>query len=322
VNQVERKPEEIGIFQYVFLFSSVLIFPGIQWPLFFWVNGFVPLVAFIFLYGFGWNSGNRIVVQGAVLALIVCIFLHSLPFYFLALTSLPSGYVIARCAGRSEGQMTTGVKGLLTLGACWLVFWGGLVAIDNAFSYSALIHTIQSWLDILLKAYRHNETIPVDSLIVIEQMLTQTKTLFPVILPAVLCNFALLTVWLTMVYGNRLTLKYVGRSPWPEYKFWKLPDRLIWAEIISAVLALLPLEPVGTIGINMLILVSVLFIFQGLSIVVFFFNKWNMPLLFRLPLYTLAVIQSSGTLLLLIIGVADIWLDLRRLNRQPDEVSK
>jgi len=318
VNQVERKPERFGIFQYVFLFSSVLIFPGIQWPLFFWVNGFVPLVVFIFLYGFGWSSGNKIVAQGAVLAFIVSFFLQTLPFYFLALASLPTGYVIARCAGRSEGQMTTGAKGILTLGTCWLVFWGGLVVTNGAFSYSALIQSVQNWLDILLKAYRHNESIPVDSLIVIEQMLTQTKTLFPVILPAILCNFVLLTVWLTMVYGNRLTLKYIGRSPWPEYKLWKLPDKFVWAEILSAALALLPVEPIGTIGINLLILVSVLFIFQGLSIVVFYFNKWNMPLIFRLPLYILAVIQSSGTLILLIIGIADIWLDLRRLNRQPE----
>jgi uncharacterized protein YybS (DUF2232 family) len=315
VSQVERKPEGIRNFQHVFLFSAVLILPGVQWPLFFWINGFVPLTAFVFLYIFGWNSGNKIVFQGAAVALVVCILLQTLPFYLIALVSVPSGYVIARCAARSEGQLLTGLKAILTLGICWLAFWGVLVAVNSAFSYTALIHSVQNWLDFLLKTYRHNETIPVDSLIVIEQMLTRTKTLFPVILPAVLSNFVLLTVWLTMVYGNRLALKFTGRAPWPEYKLWRLPDKLIWAEIFSAVLALVPLTPLANIGINLLILVSILFIFQGFSVVVFYFNKWNMPLFFRIPLYVLAVIQSTGTLIILIIGIADIWLDFRRLNQ-------
>ncbi len=315
MGQVVRKPEGTGIFHYVFLFSSVLILPGIQWPLFFWLNGFVPMAVFFFLYSFGGKTGNKILIQGIVLAFVVSFFLQTLPFFLLAIASLPAGYIIARSAERSEGQMAAGAKGILALAACWLIFWAGLVAVDKGYSYSALIQSVQSWMDMLLKAYRNNESIPVDTLIVIDQMLNQTKTFFPVILPAILCNFVLLTVWLTMVLGNRLALKYIGRSPWPEYRFWRLPEKLIWAEIVAAGLALLPLGQVGTIGINLLILVSVLFIFQGLSIVVFFFIKWNMPFMFRLPLYTLAVIQSSGTLLLLIIGIADTWLDLRRLNK-------
>lgn len=314
MDQVEWKPEGTSIFLYVFLFSSVLILPGIQWPLFFWLIGFIPLVVFLFLYGFGWNTGSRILIQGVLLASLVCFFLGTLPLFLLALTSLPAGYIIARSAGKSEEQVATGAKGVLTLGVGWLVFWGGLVVINSAFSYSALIHSMQDWLDMLLKAYRHNESIPVDTLVVVDQMLNRTKVFLPVILPAILSNFVLLTVWLTMVLGNRLARKYTGRSPWPEYRFWRLPEKLIWAEIVSAVFALLPIKPLGTIGINLLILVSVLFIFQGLSIVVFFFNKWNMPTIFRLPLYALAVIQSSGTILLLIIGIADIWLNLRRLN--------
>ncbi len=314
VDQVVKRPEGSDIFRYVFLFSSVLVLPGIQWPLLFWLNGFVPLLTFFLLYGFGWNTGNRIIVLGVVCAFVISGFLQILPFFLLAMTSVPAGYVIARSAERSEGPISAAAKGVLALGACWLIFWGGLAVVNSAFSYSSLIHSVQDRLDMLLKQYRHNTSIPVDTLIVIDQMLSRTKTLFPVIFPAIVSNFVLLTIWFTMVLGNRLALKHVGRSPWPEYRFWRLPDKLIWAEIISAVLALLPIEPLGTIGVNLLILVSVLFIFQGLSIVVYFFNKWNMPVIFRLPLYILAVIQSSGTLVLLIIGIADIWLDLRRLN--------
>jgi uncharacterized protein YybS (DUF2232 family) len=313
VGQVEIKPEGIRIFQYVFLLSLVLVLPGVQWPLLSWLNGFVPLFAFLYLYRFGWNRGNKILLQGVILACLVGFFLRSMPLILLSLTSLPAGYVIAHSAARSEKQMITGIKGIVCLGPCWLVFWGGLVATNNAFSYSALIHSIQEGMDASLNIYRQNTSIPVDKLLLIDQFINQAKAVFPVILPAILGNIIIMTIWLTMVLGNRLALRYCNKSPWPEYKYWKLPERLIWAAIVSAVLALIPLQPIQPVGINLLLLAGVLYIFQGLAILVYFFDKWNMPIIFRLPLYTIAVIQSSGTFLLLIVGIADIWFDFRRL---------
>ena len=316
MNQVERKPEGIRIFQYTLLLSSVLILPGVQWPLFSWLNGFVPLVTFLFLYGLGWNRGNRIMLQGALLSCVVGLFLGSISLVLLSLTAIPPGYVIAYAAGRSEEQMITGIKGILCLGICWLLFWGGLVATDNAFSYSALIHSVQEGMDATLNVYRQNTSIPVDKLLLIDQFLNQVKSIFPIILPAILGNILIITIWLTMVLGNRLALRYCDKSPWPEYKYWKLPDKLIWVAIFSAVLALIPIQPLQPLGINILLLVGVFYIFQGLAILVYFFATWNMPIILRLPLYTIAVIQSSGTLLLLVVGIVDIWLDLRRINKE------
>jgi hypothetical protein len=314
VYQVEGKPEGLKIFPYIFLLSLVLILPGVQWPVFIWLNGFVALFAFFILYGFGWNQGNRIILQGVLLACAVCFFLRSLPLIAFSLTALPAGYVIAYAAGKSEDQIVTGIKGILALGVCWLVFWGGLFATNNAFSYSALIYLLQDGLSVSLNLYRQNESMPVETLIVVEQMINQMKVVLPKILPAILIFFVILTVWLTMVLGNRLALRYYGRSPWPEYKFWKVPEKLIWAEIVTAILALIPVEPFGTIGINLLILMSVIFIFQGIALLVFFLNKWKMPVIFRLFLYTIAVIQSSGIVVLLVVGIADIWFNFRRLN--------
>jgi len=315
VDQVERKPEGVKYFQYVFFLSVALILPGIQWPVLSWMSGFVPVCVFFFLYGFGWVQGNRIILQGVLLACVVCLFLRSLPPILLSLTTLPAGYVIAYAAERSDDQLVTGIKGVITLGACSVLFWGGLVAANATFSYSSLIHWLQEGLDVSLNVYRQNQTIPVDTLVVIDQMLNQMKVFLPKILPAILAGVVISIVWLTMVLGNRLALRYCGRAPWSEYKFWKLPEKLIWAEIASAALALVPIEPIGTIGMNLLILVSMLFVFQGISILVYFFNKWNMPVMFRYLLYIIAIIQSSGTVLLLAVGIADIWLDFRRLNK-------
>ena len=316
VDQVERKPEGLKIFQYILLLSSVLILPGVQWPLFSWLNGLIPLITFLLLYGLGWNLGNRIMLQGTLLACVVGFFLGSMPLVLLSLTGIAPGYVIAYSAGRSEKQVLAGMKGIVCLGFCWLLFWVGLVATDNAFSYSALIHSVQNGMDATLNVYRQNTSIPVDKLLLIDQFLNQVKSIFPIILPAILGNIIIITIWLTMVLGNSLALRYCHKSPWPEYKYWKLPERLIWAVIFSAMLALIPLQPLQPMGINLLLLVGLFYIFQGIAILVYFLDKWNMPIMLRLPLYAIAVIQSAGTLLLLVIGIADIWLDFRRINKE------
>jgi uncharacterized protein YybS (DUF2232 family) len=310
VDQVERKPEGVKIYQYVFLLTLVLILPG--------VNVFCPLFVFLYLYGFGLKLGNRIILQGVLLATGISYFFGSVSIVFFSLTLLPSGYMIANGAGKSEELLITGLKGIATLGICWLLFWGGLVIADDGFSYSNIVHSLQEGVELKQEMYRHNDSIPVDTLVVLDQMLNQTKELFPKILPAILGSFIIINVWLTMVLGNRVALKYWKKSPWIEFKFWKIPEKFIWALIGSAVLALIPVEPSRTIGMNLLIMVSVLFVFQGLAILVYFFNKWKMPFIIRLFLYTIAVIQSPGTILLLVIGVMDIWLDLRRINSDPN----
>jgi len=316
VDQVERKPEWVKNIQYIFFLSLALVLPGIKWPVLSWVSGLVPLLSFYILYGIGWNKGNMIILQGVVLSCVICFFLQKLPLILLSLTALPAGYTIAYAAGKLEEQINTGIKGIITLGTCWLLFWGGLAATNETFSYSTLIHWLQEGLDVSLNVYRQNQNIPVDTLVVIDQMINQMKVVIPKILPAILTSIVICNVWLAIVAGNFLLFKNYGRAPWPDYKLWKLPEKLIWVEIFSAALALIPMEPFSNIGMNLLILVSVFFVFQGISILVYFFNKWNIPVIFRWLLYIIAIIQSSGTILLLAIGIADIWLDFRRLNKE------
>ena len=75
---------------------------------------------------------------------------------------------------------------------------------------------------------------------------------------------------------------------------------------------MMPASLFQSIGINCLLAVGVLYFFQGIALLVFFCDKWKIPFFFRLPLYALAVVQSSGALVLMIAGIADIWLDFRK----------
>ncbi|MDP3480033.1 MAG: DUF2232 domain-containing protein, partial [Desulfoprunum sp.] len=112
----------------------------------------------------------------------------------------------------------------------------------------------------------------------------------------------------------KIMYKVSGESPWPKYQIWQLPERLIWVVIAGAVLAMLPLSSIKIFGINILILISIIYCFQGLAIFSYFLHKWNVPIVFRSFLYVIVVFQSFGTILLLGVGLSDVWLDLRKLK--------
>jgi uncharacterized protein YybS (DUF2232 family) len=120
--------------------------------------------------------------------------------------------------------------------------------------------------------------------------------------------------------GNRLLRQHTGHAPWPEYRFWQLPEKLVWGVILAAFLVLLPL-PVGRdTGLNLLIVASVLYFFQGLAILLFFIERWNIPLLLRSLLLVIFIFQSVGSFFLSLIGLADTWFDFRRrYGESPDD---
>jgi uncharacterized protein YybS (DUF2232 family) len=119
-----------------------------------------------------------------------------------------------------------------------------------------------------------------------------------------------------MILGNVLLLKTSGNAPWTSCRYWQLPEKVIWLVIGAGLLAMLPIQIIRPIGINSLVLLSIVYCFQGISIAVFFMNKWNVPILLRSFFYVMIIFQSLGTFILLIVGIADIWFDFRKLKQE------
>jgi uncharacterized protein YybS (DUF2232 family) len=82
----------------------------------------------------------------------------------------------------------------------------------------------------------------------------------------------------------------------------------------------LPIAGFRTVALNILILLSLIYSFQGLSVAVFYMNKWNVPILMRSFFYVMMIVQTFGTIILLVLGIADVWLDLRKINK--DDISE
>lgn len=97
-------------------------------------------------------------------------------------------------------------------------------------------------------------------------------------------------------------------------KLWKAPDYLVWGAIGCGLLLLLPDRTFKIIGLNVLIILMIIYFFQGIAIVSFYFEKKRFPRMLRYFLYSL--IAFSRVILLGVIGLGffDMWLNFRKIE--------
>lgn len=315
-SQGGEQPNISGIIRTILLVSLVTVLPGVQWPLFGWMYLFLPLVSFYTLCKNGSYSGKRLLLVSATLSLLVYLVLREFDVFIFSFMLLLTGYVLFSSAERGDSPAMSGLKCALSLAACWVVVLTLMSIGSEVSAYSQLVHVMGEGIQETLDYYRQSSNIPSDTLAELEAKLSQTKAIISLIMPSLLGSFVLFVTWITMVLGNLLLRKNLGKEAWTSYRYWQLPERVIWLVIVAAIAALLPVKPFSIIGINCLILLSMVYCFQGLAIVVFLMNKWNVPLLLRSFFYVIVIFQSVGTVILLIFGIADIWFDFRKLKKK------
>ena len=129
-------------------------------------------------------------------------------------------------------------------------------------------------------------------------------------------------VWLN-VLGMRLL--YQGRDPsFPDFgdlACWKMPDGVVWFVIAAGVAMILPDETVQIAGLNVLIVVLFLYLLQGLAIVQFFFRQKNIPRYLRAMFYALIILYQYLLVFVSAIGLFDIWVDFRKMNRPASDTT-
>ncbi|MGW8194348.1 MAG: DUF2232 domain-containing protein [Desulforhopalus sp.] len=312
--QGNEQPAIGQIMRSVLLAALILVLPGLQWSIFGWLNMFLPLLALYLLRTNGRYTGSRQLLSAVAIAGVVYLFLRSFDLFIFTSILLLSGYVLERSAAKDDKPHVSGMKGVLALTGGWLVVVSALSLGSETSIYGQLVHTFDEGISDALEYYRNSSSISADTLVVLEATLHRMKVIIPIIMPAILGSLILFIVWFTMVTANMLFDRLGQKTPWNEYRFWQLPEKCIWLAIGTGIFALLPLQALRNIGINGLILLSSVYCFQGLSIAVFFMYKWNVPLLLRSFFYVMLIFQSFGTIMLLIVGISDIWFDFRKLK--------
>ena len=297
------------------LITAAFFLPVAIPSLFGWMNGLLAVPIFFL---FGTTADDRQATlqirNGLLLAAGGALLLKQLVLIVFALAMPALGYSLYRSAQRGDNPVAAGAKGIVTLGLSWFVFWAVYGIIAGINPYASLLAILDDSFNRIIEIYRNSSDLPADVLYSLEQVITGIREFLPNVLPGLLAGLVIITVWLNQVIGNTLLLRLrPAEAAWPRYSRWQLPDKLIWLLIAAAALSLLGSGMVKYAGYCLVIIAAMLYFFQGLAVFVHFLDRWNVPRYLRIILYVILAFQSYGLLLLAMLGIADIWLNFRKM---------
>lgn len=134
--------------------------------------------------------------------------------------------------------------------------------------------------------------------------------------PSIMIVGSVFVAWVNVMEG-RLLFRF--RKMWfPDFgdlTCWKIHDKFIWLVIASVVFVMLPVTGIRIVGFNMLVIQLFAYMLQGLAIVAFWLNRKKVPWFLRLFAYAFIFAQQFLLLIVIGLGMVDVWADFRKLNR-------
>jgi hypothetical protein len=294
---------------------GVLFFlPTIPIGLFTLLHFCIPAIVVFYLYK--WPHGGRYIGGGLVFAIVLSAVTGTLPALLFSAILIPCGFSLAYAAFAQHSVIYSGLRGFFTLGLCWLVLLGGIMVITGTNPFSEQVVALELDREAIIDFYA-SRNVPVPAIFE-EQNFAAATQLAVKIFPSLIVNSMLFIIWISLMLSNRFVTRYTPYRPWPPISSWHLPERFIWGFIVSVVCVLLPSATLKILGINGCLVFSLLYFFQGFSVVIYFINKWKVPVVPRFMIYTMMLFTLFGSILLLIVvGVADTWLTLRKPTSSP-----
>lgn len=204
---------------------------------------------------------------------------------------------------------------LILLGLCFLFF---LSLSRNMGITEMMLSYLESHLGAAIKAYEEMG-IPQENTIELDAYVKNFIDTISRIFPSLMIIGTGFAVWLNVIIAKPLFR--IGNLEYPDFvsmETWKAPDSLVWGMIVSGFALFLPSGSIGILAINALIVMIAIYFFHGLSITLFFLNKYHVPPWIRIIIYFLIVIQQFFWAVLALAGLFDQWIDLRKIHRRMD----
>ena len=316
-----RRLEVISRFFLALASTSVLLIGGIAIP----PAGVVliplvpqPVLAFGFRFGIGWGIG--VLIAALVLLLAVAGKELALIYGILAFMTVLLFGLLGRL--RSIELLVAGIAGTIFILTCGVLFY-------FYGSWSALVQDLHRSLDEnLMAALRVHEKMgfPKESLDLLKERIPQVVQTTLQFLPGLLFVGLALTVLVNIVF---LCRRFPARrAQWlsaENFREWKGPEPMVWGLIACGFVLFIPgLQFLRIFAFNILLVIGAAYFIQGLAIIAYFFHKNNVPRFLRGLTYVLIAFEQIFTLLVVGLGLFDLWGDFRRLgknNLNPSQAS-
>lgn len=122
-------------------------------------------------------------------------------------------------------------------------------------------------------------------------------------------------VWCNIVVSKPLfrlaKLQYPDFGPLDR---WHAPEHMVWGLIASGFSLFLPVGFIQFLATNVLIVILAVYLYHGLSILIYYMRKFRIPPWVRAGIYFLIIFQQVLLILLVMTGLFDQWIDFRRIH--------
>lgn len=184
------------------------------------------------------------------------------------------------------------------IGQAWLTYW-------------------QSEVDTALKLYGEEGAVDLEQLGDARQVLISAGSWLLHLAPGILGGGALLLAWANQLITRALEARRRPEAPRQPLTLWRSPEPLVWLVIVAGAVTWAAEDGLFWAGVNLLVILGVVYFFQGMAVIAFWFEKKNAPRFLRAGLYLLIVVEAFLAVGVALAGLFDIWFNFRRLENKP-----
>ena len=296
----------IAIIGLIFTASTYLPIIG------FFFSLFIPLPILFYRSKLGRTTGIIVYILSIIIMIVMTGSISLDIFFFAELLLL--GFVLSELFEMRlsiDKTISYACASVLITVIVILFFYSNL---SNTGIYTLASEYISRNLELTMAMYE-SLGVPEESIHVISNSMEKIHYVLIRIIPAMLISLTLFVSWTSLLIAKPLLkAKNIFFPDFDSLKLWKAPEFMVWLFIGCGVMLILPDNSFKILGLNGLIILMTIYFFQGIAIVSFYFEKKNVPRIFRIFLYSVLALQQLVLLSVIGLGFFDMWLNFRKLG--------
>jgi uncharacterized protein YybS (DUF2232 family) len=298
--------------------TSLIFVISVYMPIIgFFCSLFIPLPILFYRSKLGRMTGAFIPIITIIVMIAVLGGVSIDILFFVELLLL--GFVLSEFIERDlsiEKTILYTCGSVIFIGIVGLLFYSNL---SNKACYALVTEYVSKNLRLTLEIYE-NMGVSQESIHMISNSLEHIEYVLIRIIPALIVASTFFVSWTNLLVAKPL-LKSRGIS-YPSFgslKLWKAPEFLVWGIIGCSLLLFLPDKTFKFLGLNGLLILLTIYFFQGIAIVSFYFEKKRFPRMLRVFLYSLIALQQVVLIVIIGLGLFDMWINFRKLEHSPNK---
>jgi uncharacterized protein YybS (DUF2232 family) len=301
--------------------TSLIFVISVYMPIIgFFCSLFIPLPTLFYRSKLGRTTGACIPMITIPVMIVVLGGVSIDILFFIELLLL--GFVLSELIEQDlsiEKTMLYSCSSVIFIGIVILLVYSNL---SNKACYTLVAEYVSKNLKLTLEIYE-NMGVSQESIHMISNSLEHIEYVLIRIIPALIVASTLFVSWTNLLVAKPiLTRRGIFYPSFGSLKLWKAPEFLVWGIIGCGLLLLLPERTFKFLGLNGLLILLTIYFFQGIAIVSFYFEKKRFPRMLRVFLYSLIALQQVVLIVIIGLGLFDMWINFRKLEHSPNKPEK